>query len=481
MKTDWLKTRQTKYTAYVSLYILIILAVLVAANFLANRYDKSYDSTSNKQFSLSDQTIKIVKNLKQDVTISDFDKTSNFTAAKDLLGRYNVLSSKLHVDYIDPDKKPLLAKQAGIRTYGTIQVAMGNRKQEAKSLTEEDVTGALVRVLKGGARTVCFVSGSGEHALDDTAESGYSAAKEVLERNNYQTKVVKLIGGAAAAPVTGGKIAIGGPAPSAGGAKPEVPKDCTVLVIAGPRFDYVQPEVDAIKKYVEGGGRALFLVDPPLQLAGQQTADNAALAAMLAGWGVTLNKNLVVDTSGVGQLFGLNEVVPLVSTYDSHAIVRDMKGVATAFPLARSLDVKSGGKTTVEKLFETSDNSLATTNLSSAQIAVSGKDPKGPFTLGAAGTYDTGQPSSQGRFVVTGSSGWVANNILRFNGNRDLFMNMMNWLSSDEDLISIRPKEPADRRLTLTRRQMATVFYSSIVFIPLIILAAGLSVWWKRR
>jgi ABC-type uncharacterized transport system involved in gliding motility auxiliary subunit len=155
--------------------------------------------------------------------------------------------------------------------------------------------------------------------------------------------------------------------------------------------------------------------------------------------------------------------------------------VATAYPLARSLEVKSGDKTTVEKLFSTSDNSLDTTNLTSAQISVSGKDKKGPFVLGAAGTYNTGQANNQGRFVVTGSSGWVANNILRFNGNRDLFVNMMNWLSSDEDLISIRPKEPADRRLTLTRRQMSLVFYMSIVFLPLIVLGAGLSVWWKRR
>ncbi|HLJ18418.1 MAG TPA: GldG family protein [Bryobacteraceae bacterium] len=482
MKTEWLKTRQTKYTAYVTLYIVIILAVLVAANFLANRYDKSYDSTSNKQFSLSDQTKKIVKNLKQDVTITDYDKTSNFTSAKDLLDRYSVLSPKMHIDYIDPDKKPALARAAGVRTYGTIVVATANRKQDAKSLTEEDVTGALVRALKGNERTVCFVSGSGEHSLDETGASGYSSAKDLLEKNNYKTRVIRLIGGGAAAPPAG-KIAIGEQTSATTGVQPEVPKDCTVLVVAGPRFDYVQPEVNAIKTYVEGGGRALFLLDPPLKLGKQDTdiSDNAALDKMLADWGVTVNNNLVVDTSGVGQLFGLSEVVPLVTSYESHPIVRDMKEVATAFPLTRSLDVKSGNKTTVEKLFSTSDNSLATNNLSSAQISVSNKNAKGPFTLAAAGTYNTGQPNNEGRFVVTGSSSWIANNILRFNGNRDLFLNMMNWLSSDEDLISIRPKEPADRRLTLTRRQMAMVFYSSIVFIPLIILACGLSVWWKRR
>ncbi|MEO7143991.1 MAG: GldG family protein [Bryobacteraceae bacterium] len=484
MKTDWLKTRQTKYTAYATIYILIILAVLVAANFLANRYDKSFDATSNKQFSLSDQTVKIVKNLKQDVTVTDYDKTSNFTAARDLLGRYSVLSPRLHVNYVDPDKKPLAAKAAGVRTYGTIQVETAARKQEAKSLSEEDVTGALVRAIKGNQRLACFVSGSGEHSLDDTTPQGYSGAKDLLEKGNYKTRVIKLIGGEGAAPPPpGGKIEIGqqsATAPAAG-AKPVVPKDCTVLVVAGPRFDYVQPEVDAIQAYVQDGGRAMLLLDPPLKLANQQTSENAALSKMLADWGVTLDNDLVVDTSGVGQLFGLNEVVPLVTSYESQPIVRDMKEVATAFPLTRSLEVKAGNKTTVDKLFSTSDNSLATQNLSSAQISVSAKDKHGPFTLGAAGTYNTGQANNPGRFVVVGSSSFAANNILRFNGNRDLFLNMMNWLSSDEDLISIRPKEQADRRLTLTQRQMSMVFYSSIIFLPLIILAAGLSVWWRRR
>ena len=132
-----------------------------------------------------------------------------------------------------------------------------------------------------------------------------------------------------------------------------------------------------------------------------------------------------------------------------------------------------------EKLFETSENAFATTNLSSAEIKRGPNDQKGPFVLGAAGTY-TGDKGS-GRFIVTGSSSWVANFFLRFNGNRDLFLNMMNWMSSDEDLISIRPKEPEDRRLNMTRHQMSLVFYSSVIVIPLLIVAAGVGMWWQRR
>ena len=88
---------------------------------------------------------------------------------------------------------------------------------------------------------------------------------------------------------------------------------------------------------------------------------------MLDSWGVTMEKDLAIDASGVGQIFGLSEVVPLVTSYESHPIVRDMKETATAFPLARTLDVKSR-QARREKLFSTSENSFATTNLSSAEI-----------------------------------------------------------------------------------------------------------------
>src|SRR5215471_7505194 len=226
MQSDWMKTRQTKYTAYVTVYLLVIIAILGAANFLANRHNKSIDSTANKKFSLSDQTIKVVKELKQDVTITDYDKTSAFTTARDLLDRYDNLSSKLHIVYLDPDKKPQVAKQAGIRAYGQIIVDSGTKKEEAKSLTEEEITGALIRSLKSGERNACFVSGSGEHGLDDTGRAGYANAKEALEKSNYKTRSISLLGGAAppaGAPPANTKIQLGAQATPGSGPKVEVP------------------------------------------------------------------------------------------------------------------------------------------------------------------------------------------------------------------------------------------------------------------
>jgi ABC-type uncharacterized transport system involved in gliding motility auxiliary subunit len=337
-------------------------------------------------------------------------------------------------------------------------VQVGAKKEEAKSVTEEGITGALIRDLKSNARTVCFTSGSGEHQIDDSNREGMSRFKDLLAKDNYETKSVDLL------------------------SKAEVPSDCTTLVVAGPTKNYEQPEVDAIQKYVEDGGRAFFMMDPPLKLGHEEIADNDALTNLLQSWGVTVNKNLILDFNPLGQIAGLGPQVALVTSYGSQPIVDQLRGTATGFPLARSLDIKNTDKTSVQKLFDSSTSSVATANLSSPTINPNDpKNTKGPLTLAAAGTYNTGKENSQGRFVVVGSSTWAANRFIGFNGNDDLASNAVNWLSSDEDLISIRPKAPEDRRITMTGRQLTWVRGVSQFALPFVVVILGVSVWWKRR
>jgi ABC-type uncharacterized transport system involved in gliding motility auxiliary subunit len=458
MATRWLKARQTKYTAYAVVYILVVVAAVVVVNVLANRYNKSVDTTSNKRYSLSEQTGKIVKGLKQDATITYFNQSTRFREGKDLLDEYANLSPRIHVDYVDPDKNPQLAREEGIRDFGTAVVQIGVKKDTAKSMTEEGLTGSFIRDLKGNTRTICFVTGSGEHQIDSTDRDGLSQFKDLLAKDEYQAKPIDLL------------------------QRAEVPDDCTTLIVAGPTRDYQQPEVDAIKKYVEDGGRALLLLDPPLQMGRSSIANNDALTNLLESWGVTLNKDLILDFNPVGQLAGLGPQVALVTNYASQPIVNDMKGTAVGLPLARSLEIKDTGKTSVQKLFDSSDSSVGATNLSSPSIDVRDpKNKKGPLTLAVSGSYETGKPNAQGRFVVVGSSSWAANRFIGFNGNGDLALNAVNWLASDEDLISIRPKPPDDRRITMTRAQMNRVRLTSQFGLPLVVIVAGVAVWWKRR
>jgi ABC-type uncharacterized transport system involved in gliding motility auxiliary subunit len=477
MAANWVKSRQAKYAGYAGVYIVVILGVLGAINFLANRYDKSYDSTHNKQFSLSDQTMKLAKGLNGDINVLYFGETGSFPTAHDTLDRYSALSPKIHVQYIDPVRKPQQARAAGYRSDSPVIVENGAKKESAKSLTEEEITGALIRVVKTGDRNICFLNAAGEHTVDDTEASGMSILKQVLERDNYKVREETLKPGAK--PEAGKQLTVGQAPTPAGNL--EVPKDCTVLVIAGPQLTYPPAIVNAIKTYVEGGGHVLVMLDETLRLGrSEPAAPNPELEKVLEDWGVTVNKDLVLDLSGVGQIFSLGPEVPMILQYESHPIVQPLTRVPTAFPLSRSLDLKTGGKGSATKLFGTGEESIAVTEIGAGGQVDPKKGKKGPLTLAAAGTVSGATP---GRMVVIGSSTWATNSFTgsRQLGNRDLFSNMINWLSSDEDLISIRPKETEDRPLNVSTQKLNMLFWLSILIFPGAVVAFGLAAWWKRR
>ena len=457
IRKDTVAARQARFGATASLYTIVIIAVLILMNWLANRYNKTYDTTSNKRFTLSQETQKVVKGLKQDATITYIDKASSFAQAKGILDRYANLSGKVKVQYIDYQKQPTVARAYGLRYAGTSYVEIGPRREEAKALTEEGITGAFLKDLKG-VRKVCFVSGSQEHALDATDSNGLSQFKTLIERDNYQAQAVTLLD------------------------KTAVPTDCNVLVVAGPQTDYTANEVSALKSYVENGGRVMFLVDPPLDFSREHVAENTGLVNLLSSWGVTPDKDLVLEQNPMGQLFGFGPEIPIVSSYEAQPIVADLKSSFTGFPVARALQVKNTDKVTNQKLFSTSDRAIATEKLSTNEVNPS--DPsnkKGPFILGNAGTYNTGKPNQPGRFVVIGSSGFIDNGMLGFQSNRDLALNSINWLSSDEDLISIRPKEAEDRRLNVNQSQMTRFAYLDLIGIPFLIIIGGTAIFLKRR
>jgi ABC-type uncharacterized transport system involved in gliding motility auxiliary subunit len=456
-KSSTLKAKRTQYGAYLTLYTLIILAVLVVLNWLANQNNKSFDTTSNKLYTLSDQTIKTVKNLKNNVYVTYFDRASHFSTARDLLDRYANLSHKLQVAYVDPEKQPDVAAADGFRTEGGIVVRNGVKTEESAAVTEEGVTNAIIRSTKTGQKTVCFASGSGEAALDDQDSGGASFAKEQLEKNTYKTSTISLL------------------------EKQQVPAECAVVVIGGPKKDYFDAAVTALKSYVDGGGHVMLSLGPALgsSRGGASQGEPATnLMKMAADWGVTFDNDLVLDPQS--RLVGFSEAAPLGIKYESQPIVRDLGRIATLFPIAQSLTVASGKS--AEKLISTSDSAVSIPKPAGGNVSV---DPstakKGPFVLAAVGTVGTG--AKQGRYMVVGSSLWLANQALSIQqlGNRDLFLNAVNWLSADEDLISIRPKDPEDRRISMTNNQMRILFFSTVVFLPLLAIISGVAVWAKRR
>ncbi len=444
-------SRQAKQGAQAGVYVIVVIAILGVGNWLAKDYNKTLDVTANKRFTLSDQTKKVVGDLKKEINVYYFEKTDRYEQARDMFDRYRNLSSNFKVNYVDPDKRPDVARIEGMRNFGDIIIDSGVKKETAKALTEEELTGALIRALKTGTRTVCFVEGSGEHRVSDTAREGYSTFKDALEKNNYKTQTISLI------------------------EKPEVPKACNIVIVGGPKRDYLQPAADALKTYVAGGGNAVVNFDAVLYLPDQKMGDTPNLSALVAEWGVTMKGDVLIDLGSASRLFG--QLSPVIGSYESHPITRVMADNASVLPLARSLEVKAPA----EKLFATSEGSYSLTNpklpMKEADLD---KGAKGPFAVGAAAKIGTG--NTAGRVVVVGSSNWTANFIMAAPiANRDLALNVMNWLTSDEELISIRPKEPEDRRLSVTGGGLRALFFFSIIGLPLFVILTGVSVWWRRR
>ncbi len=437
-----------------ALYTLIVVALIVLVNWFVNHHDKRWDMTPNKKYSLSDQTRKILKELNRDVAIYVFDRERSMGERRDVLDMYASASHRVKVKYVDPDRQPAVAKEFAVRTYGTIVVSAGDRHMEAQGDTEEGITNALVRVLKG-QRSACFIEGHGERKLDSTDRDGYDHFGKQLGNENYLTQSVPLM------------------------QKMAIPPDCTMVVIAGPQNDYLPPEIDVLQKYIQGGGRALIMLDAGVELPN--------LAKLLTGWNVTARNDLVIDQNPVAQLFGTSPAMPLIVKYGSNPIVQPLSGRATLFPLSRSFEIgkepKAGG--TADSLCDTSGESFDVMNFNPKMEKVEfrpGKDLKGPLTVAAAGTVPgEGEKKISGRFVALGTSLVAANNFLNFQSNRDFIMNSINWLSEDEDLISIRAKPPDSQHLTMNSQQMRQVLFLGVFGIPFLIIVAGVMVWWQRR
>lgn len=442
--------------ANLALYTVVGIAILALANWFVARHDQRWDLTPNQKFSLSPQTVKLLKGLGQDIGIYVFDQEIHMRAHRDLLDNYAATTHRVTVYYVDPDRQPSLARQYSVRTDGTVVVVAGDRHFEAKSADEGGVTNALVRVLKR-EKTVYFIQGHGERDLESSERGGYDHLKKEFQNENYQAKPLVLL------------------------QKMEIPADGSLVVIAGPRNDYLPQEVDVIRKYVTAGGRAMFMLDPGMELPN--------LARLLSDWNVSPQNDLVIDLNPVAQIFGTEPTMPLIVKYGTSPITQPLARVASLFPITSSFSVGKDDKpgVSINSLCETSADSYGIAGFDPKVKTVSaayreGKDYKGPLTVAVSGTLTGGgEKKTEGRFIALGTSSLASNIYLGFQGNRDLFMNMLSWLAAEEDMISIRPKPPESQHLDLTASQMRSILLLGVLGLPLLIVAAGTIVWWGRR
>jgi ABC-type uncharacterized transport system involved in gliding motility auxiliary subunit len=468
--------RQVRYSAISLASVLIVLAILIGINWIAARQTKRWDLTAAGQFTLSDQTKKILAGLKEPVTVRVFASPRVAERYRDRITEYDTLSEQLKVEYIEPLKQPALANQYGVQQDGTVVFEHKGRIERTTSETEQDLTNAIVKVTQGEQSKVYFVQGHRERDRAGGQGEGYSTAASALESDNFAVDTVVLAQQSA------------------------VPADADVLVVAGPQVDYLPTELDLIRAYLKRGGKLLVMLDPPEKIE-QPPLKN--LMAFVREWGAEVGQNVVVDANPNSRAFGAGPATPLAASYPTHPITEQLETL-TAYHLVRSVTpLREGDGPRPQTLVETGPASWAETDFKAltsggaVQLDEDRGDRRGPISIAVAVTApaetsekpegqpaadtSTGQPKPEARVAVFGDSDFASNSTIQFLGNRDLFLNTVNWLAQQEDMISIRPREPSDRRLTITADQQQRLYWLSIFLIPGLIIAAGVNAWWRRR
>jgi ABC-type uncharacterized transport system involved in gliding motility auxiliary subunit len=460
--------RSTKYAANYVLSLILVIAIVAGLNYIGQRHLKRWDTTGSGQFTLAPQTIKILKNLKKDVDIKAFFPGGDHAPLKELLIEYRTISSRLHFQFIDADKQPDVAKRYNINVYGTYQnpltgsqlkfgtiiVSYDNRNERiekrSQEVEEEDLTNAIIKAERKETKKVYFIQGHGEKDPANADRSGLAFAREKLEAQGYKVDTLNI--------AAAGKI----------------PDDAIVLIEAGPTAELFPQELEIVRGFLaKSNVGMLFLIDPE---------PSPSLESLLKDWGVQADNDIIQFESNDHQIVGAG----IVENYEDHKITENFT-LSTIFPMARSIQpmktVPAGA--TVETLFKSSKDSWGETNPNKPTFDPK-TDLKGPLPIAVAvskGVKPSADkaPAAKSRIVVVGTSLFPINTFFKMGGNGSLFLNMVSWLAQDEDLISIRPKSPEDRRILLSRRQLIVLRLITLIILPGIALIIGIVVVVKRR
>ena len=432
---------------------VMLVVVVVAGNLLAYGHNAQADLSATHRFSLAPQTKGVLDEVKAPLKVTAFLNNAGATArdARFLLARYHELNRHISFSVVDPDADPTAARRYGISQYSTVVLTYEGRRVEAPSVDELDISTAILRLVRGGAKTVCVLTGHGEPALDDTTGTGLSKIGDIFKHNAYDVRTVDLTVGQAV-----------------------VPTDCAALFDFGPRDPFGPQEVQAINAYAKAAGRVMLVA------SSLTTADPNPLTQP---WGVQFLGGLVVDPQRSDSGDPTNVVIEdLPSTSPVVDGVNRLQFPASA-GLAVSRDLREG--LTVERLAATSGASWVESDPDVA-LQFDQNDIPGPVVVATASDDSHVETSGEqrvpgggarivrSRVLITASDTWLTNDFLDRLSNRRFFVNGLAWLTQDEQLLATTAQVSTDRSLPLTAERQARILVLTVGLVPGLIIGAGL-------
>lgn len=448
----------------------------------------TYDATGNKRYSLAPQTLQVLDALPQllaewpekvreggpgklaseglvSATASAPDHVQVYAfyqrmdPARDqievLLKAGRQRTPALQYEVVDPETDLERLYQYGVTVSRTVVIEVGDYYISVLQPDESALTNAIYRMATNTRPLIAQVLGHGEHLPDSQERPGYSGYAQTLALQGYELRSLYLAG------LEG------------------VPEDVDVLVLAGPRTDPVEGELEALDAYLAGGGAILALFDPPTP---------EGWRAWMRNKRVDLTGNVLISVDPGGQKFGVGpRTVVVIEGYGDHEIAAPLRGLRTVFPLAQALAETGEPDPQVRGaiLMKTEDLSWAEndpeTRFSGQARYNQGVDQPGPLPLamlleiGPQVGPESGPESGPiGRLAVFGNSEFLNNANLDLEGNRDLLLNTLGWLSRDETLIQIRGRDPLNQPVVLTPTEKEVFGWGSVLGWP--VLAGSLAV-----
>jgi hypothetical protein len=468
-----MKNPKLRYGGYASLITFAVVVVVIIVNVLLSQLDAQLDLTQNDVYTLSEQSRDILDELDEDVTIYVLARRNEEPVQiMEALRRYEQASGRIRIETVDADRNPgfvaqydpdgeglgngsvIVATEDNYRAINILDLySIDSRNPQAPQIlglnVERRITNALIYVGTGRTPIIYQTTGRGEAQVEQVGDLAQSLGVE-----NYEVRTINLI------------------------QAPQVPDDGAVLLVFGPRSDISQGEADKIREFLEGGGRAIFLLDVLLD-------DMPVMNSVLSAYGIAIGSGVVVEGN---QNYNTGNEFQLVPDMAVHPITDPLQEARSPvmMPFGRPielLDQKPRG-VTIETILQTSSDSFRRTNLENDEPERQPDEQPGPFVMAVAAVeneFATGDEIS--RIVVVGNARFMGP-IFPYGyipGNRDFFLNALGWLQNQQETVSIRAKTTLQFPMQLTGIQVLIFGGLFVIIIPLGILVAGLVVWLRRR
>ncbi len=465
---SWAGRRQARYGGNVLLMSVALLGILVVVNYLATKNTQQWDLTANKVNTLAPETQQTLQNMSAPVKAIGFYLASSSgaqTTAKNLFEQFRVASGgKFTYEFHDPNTDPTLARQYKIIADATTVLVMGDHQETIATASEDQIDGALVRLSHPAKRTVFFVTGHGEAAIDGTDPNGLSTVISLMKNQNYDIQTLNL-----AVTTT-------------------VPVSATAVVIAGPKVPLTADETGRLADYLQKGGAVVVMQDPLIETQLPFSTTEPLVNYLATSWGVKFENDVVVDLNNSYQSQGQAvPFYPLSKSYGSSAIVSKLQSIQTVFPVARSVTIPKPGSdvssTTYSELVKLDPGAWGETNMASFSQTSSGPSLDAADVQPTLAVAVSAQNSvTKARLVAIGDSTFATNQWSNAGADANLLMNSIDWATSDETLINVTPRTPTQMTLSLTNAlTINAIFVLVVIVMPLLVLILGGVVWFQRR